>query len=103
MHQYQYRRYDFCGGKTIKNLHQKAEKGIDISTHNLLHCSYYSETMGFCQSHIQPLNEMATILQHESICFVISVASMFPMFHLGPLLLTWFNFNPSMDKLSHAW
>ena len=21
----------------------------------------------------------------------------------GPILLTWFNFNPSMDKLSHAW
>ena len=21
----------------------------------------------------------------------------------GPLLLTWFNFNPSMDKLSPAW
>ena len=23
--------------------------------------------------------------------------------HQWPLLLTWFNFNPSMDKLSHAW
>ena len=23
--------------------------------------------------------------------------------HLWLLLLTWFNFNPSMDKLSHAW
>ena len=23
-------------------------------------------------------------------------------FHLGPLLLTWINFNHSMDKLSHA-
>ena len=22
---------------------------------------------------------------------------------LWPLLLTWFNFNPSMDKQSHAW
>ena len=22
--------------------------------------------------------------------------------HQGPLLLTWINFNPSMDKLSHA-
>ena len=22
--------------------------------------------------------------------------------HLGPLLLTWFNFNPSMDKQSHT-
>ena len=55
------------------------------------------DNMGGAKRQVDSSQRNADIVVLGDPCFAISV----DLAILGPLLLTWLNFNPSLDKLSH--
>ena len=87
-----------------------------ITSHSTVGCNYFIHALDTCFWHQSPhinglvqercnSNVLAMELQlsctNPSIYGWISVGPLSLFTYLGPLLLTWINFKPSMDKYSH--
>ena len=62
-----------------------------VSTDPIISSPELVHIMAWCWTGNKPLSKPLTVQITDA-----------TMCHLGPLLLTWFNFNPSMDKQSHT-